>query len=181
MRKLVLSLVGATALACGATAANAAETLTPINSSILNSAGTSGPFGAVIVGQSSFTDSFAFTLNNAMNTNGQVSTISLFNLLNINFTSIYIDVNDLAHSYTKTSNDPSPETWALAPIGLSSGAHTLFVNGNLANGPGNASYSATLNIAPVPEPATWALMLLGFGGIGLAMRSRRRPALAQIA
>ena len=33
----------------------------------------------------------------------------------------------------------------------------------------------------VPEPATWAMMLLGFGGIGLTMRRRRRPALAQIA
>jgi hypothetical protein len=26
----------------------------------------------------------------------------------------------------------------------------------------------------VPEPATWAMMLLGFGGIGIAMRRRRR-------
>jgi len=26
----------------------------------------------------------------------------------------------------------------------------------------------------VPEPATWAMMLLGFGGIGFAMRRRRR-------
>ena len=25
----------------------------------------------------------------------------------------------------------------------------------------------------VPEPATWAMMLLGFGGIGMAMRRRR--------
>ena len=32
----------------------------------------------------------------------------------------------------------------------------------------------------VPEPATWAMMLLGFGGIGFAMR-RRRQALPQLA
>ena len=28
--------------------------------------------------------------------------------------------------------------------------------------------------APVPEPATWGLMLLGFGGMGLALRRSRR-------
>jgi hypothetical protein len=35
----------------------------------------------------------------------------------------------------------------------------------------------------VPEPGTWALMLLGFGGIGMAMRRRRkeRGALMQVA
>lgn len=41
------------------------------------------------------------------------------------------------------------------------------------------TFSATA--VAVPEPATWGLMLLGFGGIGMAMRRRRRPALAQIA
>ena len=33
-------------------------------------------------------------------------------------------------------------------------------------------------ISAVPEPATWAMLLLGFGGIGLMMRARRRQALA---
>ena len=33
----------------------------------------------------------------------------------------------------------------------------------------------------VPEPATWALMLLGFGGIGFAMRRGQRSSTPQIA
>jgi hypothetical protein len=33
----------------------------------------------------------------------------------------------------------------------------------------------------VPEPATWAMMLVGFGGIGMAMRRRRKGVLAQVA
>ena len=33
----------------------------------------------------------------------------------------------------------------------------------------------------IPEPATWAMMLLGFGAVGVAMRRRRAPVLAQAA
>lgn len=44
------------------------------------------------------------------------------------------------------------------------------------------TFSASADsVGPVPEPATWVLMLLGFGGIGFAMRRRPRPVLAQIA
>ena len=35
--------------------------------------------------------------------------------------------------------------------------------------------------AAVPEPATWAMALLGFGAIGFAMRGKRRPVLTQMA
>ena len=33
----------------------------------------------------------------------------------------------------------------------------------------------------VPEPGTWAMMLLGFGATGFAMRRRRKPVMAQVA
>ena len=33
---------------------------------------------------------------------------------------------------------------------------------------------ATANIAAVPEPTTWAMMLIGFAGIGYSTRRRRR-------
>lgn len=39
----------------------------------------------------------------------------------------------------------------------------------------------TLAAAAVPEPASWALMLVGFGGMGFVLRRRRTPRLAQIA
>jgi len=33
----------------------------------------------------------------------------------------------------------------------------------------------------VPEPATWAMMLLGFGAMGMTMRRRRKPVMLQLA
>lgn len=37
-----------------------------------------------------------------------------------------------------------------------------------------SSYSGTLSSTAVPEPTTWAMMLVGFGAIGFAMRRRRQ-------
>jgi len=37
----------------------------------------------------------------------------------------------------------------------------------------NGAYNVTYSFA-VPEPATWALMILGFGAVGFAMRRRRQ-------
>jgi hypothetical protein len=36
-------------------------------------------------------------------------------------------------------------------------------------------------VAAVPEPGTWGMMLLGFAGMGVVLRRRQRPALAQVA
>ena len=48
-----------------------------------------------------------------------------------------------------------------------------------SSGPGesfdldNLRFGSALAIAGVPEPASWALMILGFGGAGMAIRRRR--------
>ena len=39
---------------------------------------------------------------------------------------------------------------------------------------GNSFEIDNLAVAPVPEPATWGLMLAGFGMVGAGLRSRRR-------
>ena len=44
------------------------------------------------------------------------------------------------------------------------------------SGDGATLTITNLNPPPAPEPATWAMMLAGFGGLGLAMRSRRKQA-----
>ena len=36
------------------------------------------------------------------------------------------------------------------------------------------TFSGVLNVAAVPEPAAWAMMIVGFGVVGGAIRSRRR-------
>jgi len=51
---------------------------------------------------------------------------------------------------------------------------------NTPTGGGTVSGNSSFYLAAVPEPATWAMMLLGFAGIGVTMR-RRNPGLAQVA
>jgi hypothetical protein len=65
------------------------------------------------------------------------------------------------------------ETDGLSFEPTAAGGHNLYqesgANGNLGN---YLALSAT-----VPEPATWAMMLGGFGGLGMVIRgSRRKPA-----
>ena len=179
MRKLLLVAAGAMALVGAATNANAASvivgpsptTLTPPASALFGANVTGGP--------TSINDTFTFNIAGMSGiTDAQVSTLLLNGSQNINFSSITLDG---IYAFTKTSMDPSPETWALVnPVLLGVGSHTINVMGNLI-GP-NGSYSGTINVqAAVPEAATWMMMLLGFGAMGLAIRRRRQPVLAQIA
>lgn len=64
----------------------------------------------------------------------------------------------------------------------SSGAGSYRIN---TTGPFTSSFvtaSSSAVVAAVPEPTTWAMMLIGFGGIGYSMRRRRKSAaIAQLA
>jgi len=77
--------------------------------------------------------------------------------------SAFASVNNVfvphATTFITASTDP---TISFAP-GFDATGYTLELSPGVGNGaPG------------VPEPATWAMMLMGFGGLGAAMRSLRR-------
>lgn len=62
-------------------------------------------------------------------------------------------------------------------LNLPTGWQTLSISGTLASAPGGNAYARiggqlTLTGAEVPEPATWALFILGFGAVGHIMRRR---------
>ena len=90
-------------------------------------------------------------------------------------------------SYSLTVNGQSLGTFSTAsgqpftemssdPFSFTAGStYTLAFNGltPFSMGDNTAYFDGIQLVAAVPEPSTWALMLLGFGGIGAAMRRRR--------
>ena len=79
----------------------------------------------------------------------------------------YISGSDLGTS-TGTYNNST-----IVSLGLTPGSYVY------SWGQGETADSLTVQIGDVgavPEPSTWAMMLLGFAGIGAAMRRRRRGA-----
>ncbi|WP_445192736.1 FxDxF family PEP-CTERM protein [Sphingomonas sp. Tas61C01] len=58
-------------------------------------------------------------------------------------------------------------------VSLMAGTNRIRIAGNAT---GNVAYAGVITFVPnaVPEPATWAMMLVGFGMVGSAMRYRRR-------
>jgi hypothetical protein len=126
---------------------------------------------------SEFEDIFEFALPAAGKLSGSIVTIAntaadtLTDKSNINFKFVTLNLSPFVMSPVG-----QVETGARTPLAALSGTQRLVVHGFTG---GRASYAGTINFAPdpvasVPEPAAWALMILGFGGAGAAIRSRRR-------
>ncbi len=115
-----------------------------------------------------FDDTFQFVLPSDGFVGASLVTIAVNAVTNVDFTSAFLNGNALTLSPTgnfETGN---------GNFGVMSGLQELRVTGT---GGGNGDYSGTISfrqLAAVPEPATWAFMILGFGAIGFAMRRRRK-------
>ena len=70
------------------------------------------------------------------------------------------------------------EFWGASNLNFGPGQFTLNLLGN-NRGPGTLTGSVTVadQMAAVPEPSTWMLMLLGMAGVGFSMRRKEKQTL----
>lgn len=191
MRGAVLGVLGGALLAFGSTAATASITIGSTGSSCTGGGCVAGTSTATVTDNVGIPNKLEFDDTNASAGtqvawfNFLVSPTSLgtFSATVATFPTSSVTLLELLSGGTMTTagttlvtSTPGTQlTWG----SLTGGAwYTLRYTTSMSVS-GDISGNGT--IYPVPEPATWALMLLGFCGIGVAMRRRRRPALAQIA
>jgi opacity protein-like surface antigen len=206
MRKLLLTVLGASALAM-ASAAQAVVPLVVAPNNPANPAGTvfitavgvdgtiSATLGHVGIPNGDFEDLFQFHVPVLGTGSGSLTTsVTLANYLGALDTDLLsVFVNGVLANLTLTDADGNActtrgvgtcganETWSLNDVVLLPGVlNTIDVIGTSR---GNGSYggNATFVPAAVPEPGAWALMLVGFAGIGWQLRRKRSSALAQLA
>ena len=134
-----------------------------------------------------FVDFFLYTID-AIGTGSGSLTTSTFNFLgatDTDITAVFVNsvlanlrLEDAAHTecfVRGVGTCGQFETWSIAGVPIAFGVQNEVRVEGFSRG--NGSYGGQATFVPVPEPGTWAMMLLGFGAIGFAMRRRGRPAL----
>jgi hypothetical protein len=171
MKNLLFGIAATAAMALVAAAplANAATVLTFTFSPDGNSAVAS--FNSSGVG-TTFSDTYTFVLPAGFASTALTSA-AVNGMTDTAFTSVVLNGNTLTTNSTGAIDEMS-----LLNVAVNPGANNLVVNGTsggLFSYGGNVSF-AKLVINPtggIPEPAGWALMILGFGSAGAMLRRRR--------
>ena len=148
---------------------------------LLTSNTQNGAGGYNIRGATGQIDGFAITGLIAPGTAGTyfVSTDGRWNLDNTLFGSAPFMSNN-GWGFT-LANGSEVNVWAASPNShaVANGSPSA---GNLIQFADSAGYGrisrVRVSVSPVPEPATWGLMLVGFGAIGYAMRRQRKVAIS---
>jgi hypothetical protein len=118
---------------------------------------------------STFDDSFTFNVNFLSTGTGSVSTSVRTAFNDLVITGLFFNGVDYSSFLTTTSSGTSANIGNL--IVYDTQPNVLRLTGTV-NGTGFYNGNATI-AANVPEPATWAMMVVGFGALGAACRRSR--------
>lgn len=172
MRRILTGLALAACVLGAAPAANAAVIFDDLDQTFLDTLGTD-TFGAIIDAPGVFSHEFSFTATSTSRASSTITTIRLpSGRRDIDFTSIDVDGVAYTPVFGAPGHEPI-EVWSLFDTVLTPGLHVIKVAGITAKtgtGANAASYAGTFNLIPAVEPATWALMIMGFGGAGAMLR-----------
>lgn len=154
----------------------------------------SGTFGDTGIPAGTFTDLYDFIIPQTGIGSGSLTTTVDLNGLNgptdldiisvtvngLLATAVYRDASGAVCTTPGVGSCGATETFAIDNVPITAGAPNEIAVSGVSRG--NGSYGGNATFTPaVPEPATWGMMLLGFGAMGFAMRRKRQPVLAQIA
>lgn len=180
------AMVSAIALAVAfvAVPASAAPVLTEVNANLLNS-----PFTFSVQGVAftlSAVDSFSAPLVVSNGTGGAISSVfgapsSFFvNRGTVQFgPGIFGNYTSFSSPTSVNFSNGDNYLGIRSTVGANDFYGFVYTTNNVLKGYGfetmaNTTITATTMLAAVPEPATWAMMLIGFGMIGATARYRRR-------
>lgn len=176
MKHYLSILAGIASVAAFSPAANAAV-FTPGSPNFQVSGNiASGPVAATIgntgIASGNFEDSFLFRIDQFGLGSGSISTSTslLGSMTDLDIFSV--TVNGITAARTTLLNGAG-EFFSVGGVQIQSGAlNSIVVNGFSR---GNGSYGGNATFTPsIPEPATWAIMMLGIAGIGYSVRRQRR-------
>jgi hypothetical protein len=133
----------------------------------------SGPVSANIgnsgIPAGNFTDTFLFTLGQDGFGSGSVTTSTAAFLASTDTDFLSVFVNGISVPINRTVNGII-ETAGTSGVPITAGVLNSIVINGFSRGQG--SYGGQITFVPVPEPATWAMMLFGFAVVGYSMRPR---------
>ena len=131
----------------------------------------SADFGNSGIAEGTFQDIFQFIIPQTGVGSGSLSTsTTAFGVsTDTDITSVLINGLTAARM---VSADGLSEFFSISNVPITSGAVNQIVVNGVSRGQGSFGGNATFVPSAVPEPATWAFMLIGFGAVGYSMRKR---------
>ncbi len=119
--------------------------------------------------EAGFTDHYSFSIAALGNVAGGLVDFLVFQWNDVNLSSVVVTGQGQVRSDTSAAD-------GFSFAGLSAGHYVLAVSGSLGHGQLLGGYSGSISsvAAPVPEPETYAMLMLGLAGVGFAARRRNK-------